>query len=65
MIIEVKGDYWHNSEKKKDIDKRKKLDLQSKGYFILYIKENEIEKDINKVKININKFWVSHISNNM
>lgn len=65
MIIEVQGDYWHSSEKKKDIDERKKLDLQNKGYFILYIKENEIEKDINKVKTNIIKFWVSHISNNM
>ena len=64
-LIEVQGDYWHSSEKKKDIDERKKLDLQNKGYFILYIKENEIEKDINKVKTNIIKFWVSHISNNM
>lgn len=65
MTIEVQGDYWHSLPKKIEIDNKKKISLEKLGYFILYIKEYEIENDINQVKENIKKFWVSHISNNM
>lgn len=47
--IEVQGSYWHSLPKRKITDKRKREFLESKGYKIIYINEEEIEnakKDI-------------------
>ena len=49
IIIEVQGDYWHSDEQRVERDKRKKEDLESKGYRVLHIWESELE-NIDKVK---------------
>ena len=65
MIIEVQGDYWHSLDSKIEVDNKKYDDLISKGYHILYIYEKELNNNINQIKNDIEKFWVSHISDNM
>lgn len=54
IIIEVQGDYWHDNEKVKERDNRKKDELEKENYQILYIYKNDIYENvddtINKIK---------------
>lgn len=64
IAIEVNGVYWHSKQKNVDKDKRKLSELHDKGYRVLTIEDDELS-DIDKVKKQIQKFWVTHISNGM
>jgi len=48
-IIEFDGDYWHIRDETKQKDKVKQEFLESKGYFVLRIKESEYNKNKNEV----------------
>ncbi len=64
LAIEVNGVYWHNKPKNIKKDKKKLSELHSKGYHVLIINDDEMN-DLTMVKKQIQKFWVSHISNDM
>nr|3R3P_A Chain A, Mobile intron protein [Bacillus phage 0305phi8-36]3R3P_B Chain B, Mobile intron protein [Bacillus phage 0305phi8-36] len=64
LAIEVNGVYWASKQKNVNKDKRKLSELHSKGYRVLTIEDDELN-DIDKVKQQIQKFWVTHISNGM
>ena len=64
MAIEVNGTYWHNKPKNIEKDRRKLSELKDKGYHVLTINDTELE-NLQTVKEQIHKFWVSHISNDM
>jgi hypothetical protein len=48
-IIEFDGDYWHSTEKQKEIDKLRDTYLIGKGYDVLRIKEGDFKKNSGKV----------------
>lgn len=47
--IEVQGSYWHNKPKRKEADKRKLNKLNSLGYKVLYIWDNELDTAKEKI----------------
>ena len=42
-IIEVQGSFWHSLDYRVEKDEEKREDLESKGYTILYINEEEVD----------------------
>lgn len=61
-IIEFDGDYWHSSEKQKNIDKKRTNFLKSKGYDILRIKEKKYKKNKEKILNECLKFLGENIN---
>lgn len=49
IVIEIQGEYWHSLEKKKEIDLRKKQDLENKGYKVFWVEESQL-KDRDSIK---------------
>lgn len=64
LAIEVNGTYWHGKEKNMRKDVRKLTELMDKGYRVLTINYDK-KTDFKMVKKQIQKFWVTHISNGM
>lgn len=60
--IEVNGNFWHDSDSVKEKDNRKITQLQSSGYDVLVINEDDLH-DPQSVKDRINRFRVTLISN--
>lgn len=59
IIIEIFGEYWHKNKKSikwYHIESKRKEYFESKGYRILILWENEIKKDLEKIKEKIRKF---------
>lgn len=51
LVIECDGDYWHNYPIGREIDRIRTQEMIEKGYRVLRLWENEIQKmDINTLK---------------
>lgn len=50
LLIEVQGVYWHSRPETKEKDERKRKFAESKGYTVLYVKEEDIDDNREKVK---------------
>lgn len=51
IIVEVQGEYWHKAEKVMAKDRRKKADLELKGYTMVYVKEKELHSKLGRAAI--------------
>jgi len=74
IVIEVQGDYWHGNpskykklnkmqEKISEKDKRKDSFLKSKGYFVIYVWENDLYNNVKICEEKIINFIQLHCSN--
>jgi very-short-patch-repair endonuclease len=57
LIIEVDGDYWHSSTKRKTLDKTKDAHLNSLGWTVIRLKESDIYHDLPKCLLKISKHY--------
>lgn len=48
LLVEVQGVYWHNLDRVKEKDARKKANLENMGYKVIYIKEEDLS-DFHKI----------------
>lgn len=67
LCIEVQGEYWHNIPERKETDKRKREYLESNGYHVLYLWENDLdnsERDILAFLKNLGRPTVRAVENN-
>lgn len=55
IIIEVDGDYWHSSPKRKKLDKVKDIFLQEQGWKVIRFKEVDIYHNLSKCLVKISK----------
>jgi very-short-patch-repair endonuclease len=56
IVIEVDGDYWHSTNKRKKLDQTKDKTLQSEGWRIIRLKESDIYHNLPKCLIRVAKY---------